>query len=81
MADALASLAGYLEFRNCPGLSERVIYRELFLQGLTLLDLRKERTGVNLSMSHVAARQELRAVMQSIGIPAAEAKRALATAS
>jgi len=71
MADALDNLAGYLEFRNCPGLSERVIYRELFLKGLTLLDLRKERAGVTLSMSHVAARQELRALVQSIGISAA----------
>ena len=73
MADALDILADYLDFRNCPGLSERVIYRELFLRGLTLLDLRKQRAGVNLSMSHVAARQELRALMQAIGISGAVA--------
>jgi len=71
MADALTLLAGYLDFRNCPGLSERVIYRELFLRGLTLLDLRKERAGANLSLSHVAARQELRALMQAIGVSGA----------
>jgi chromosome partitioning protein len=81
MADALAALAEYLDFRNGPGLSERVIYRELFSKGLTLLDLREQRAGVTLSMSHLAARQELRALMQEIGISGVEAKgqsRALA---
>lgn len=68
MADALDNLALYLEFRNGPGFSERVIYRELFLKGLTLLDLNEKRAGVELSMSHIAARQELRALLQSIGI-------------
>jgi chromosome partitioning protein len=68
MADALEMLGGYLDFRNGAGLSERVIYRELFLKGLTLLDLREQRAGVALSMSHVAARQELRALVQSIGV-------------
>ena len=81
MADALAALAEYIDFRNGPGLSERVIYRELFSKGLTLLDLREQRAGVTLSMSHLAARQELRALMQEIGISGVEAKgqsRALA---
>jgi chromosome partitioning protein len=68
MADALSSLASYLDFRNCAGLSERVIYRELFLKGLTLLDLREQSSGVTLSMSHLAARQELRTLLQAIGI-------------
>jgi chromosome partitioning protein len=68
VADALEVLAQYLEFRNGPGFSERVIYRELFLKGLTLLDLHEKRAGVVLSMSHVAARQELRTLLQSIGI-------------
>jgi len=70
MADALKILANYLDFRNGPGLSERVIYRELFVHGLTLLDLREQRAGVTLSMSHLAARQELRTLLQAIGIAA-----------
>lgn len=74
MADALKALAGYLDFRNAPGLSERVIYRELFLHGLTLLDLREQKAGVPLSMSHIAARQELRALVQAIGISASADK-------
>ncbi len=68
MADALDSLSDALGFRNCAGLSERVIYRELFLKGLTLLDLRDKGSGVDLSMSHLAARQELRALLQSLGL-------------
>jgi len=75
MADALEMLSGYLDFRIGAGLSERVVYRELYLKGLTLLDLREQRAGVALSMSHVAARQELRALVQSIGISAADAAR------
>jgi chromosome partitioning protein len=42
------------------GFSERVIYRELFLQGLTLLDLANEKVKFDMKISHVAARQELR---------------------
>ena len=68
MGDTLEVLAGHLGFRTGPVLSERVIYRELFLQGLTLLDLREQRAGVALTMSHIAARQEMRALVHAIGI-------------
>ena len=74
MADTLEKLSRDLDFRNGPGLSERVIYRELFPSGLTLLDLPVEGVGVSLSMSHVAARQELRALLAAIKpLPAAQA--------
>ena len=46
-----------------PGLGERVIYRELFPKGLTLLDL-KQITDAGLG--HVTARQELRAIGPSM---------------
>src|SRR5690606_15270310 len=36
--DALMELEKRIGFRSLPGLGERVIYRELFLQGLTLYD-------------------------------------------
>src|SRR3546814_3442296 len=39
VGDALGELAKRVGFRVIPGLSERVIYRELFPRGLTLLDL------------------------------------------
>src|SRR3546814_12498496 len=53
---ALGELAKRVGFRVIPGLSERVIYRELFPRGLTLLDLA---AMGQTSLSHVAARQEL----------------------
>jgi len=63
---ALDELAKRIGFRVAPGLSERVIYRELFPKGLTLLDM-----GVikGASLSHVAARQELRQLLQALALP------------
>ncbi|MGE5514884.1 MAG: division plane positioning ATPase MipZ [Bacteroidota bacterium] len=68
MEKLLAELAKRVGFRVVPGLGERVIYRSLFLEGLTLLDLRHKILGFEMSMSHVAARQELRAVVEAIGL-------------
>ena len=58
-------------FRVAAGLSERVIYRELFLNGLTLLDLRREPGGPSLTLSHVAARQEVRDLVAALNLPPA----------
>lgn len=69
MERLLAALAKRIGFHLVDGLNERVIYRELFLQGLTLLDL-GEGTGPNLSLSHVAARQELRQLIEGLGLGA-----------
>ena len=66
MSERLAELAQSLGFREASGLSERVIYRELFLQGLTLVDLCALGSDVQLSLSHVAARQELRGLLSDI---------------
>ncbi len=60
VAMVLDELAKRVSFRQAPGFGERVIFRELFLQGLTLLDLTKANYEKNFSLSHVAARQELR---------------------
>lgn len=65
----LEELSRRIGFRLAPGFSERVIFRELFPRGLTLLDLRDGETGVTFSMSHVAARQEVRALLSAIGLP------------
>jgi len=65
----LEQLGKRIGFRLAPGFGERVIFRELFPKGLTLLDLRDGETGVALNMSHVAARQEVRALLQAIGLP------------
>ena len=60
---ALESLQKRIMFRHVPGLYERVIYKELFPSGLTILDLEK----VN-SMSHVAARQEVRSLIENLNL-------------
>ena len=63
---ALEELAKRIGFRVVPGFSERVIYRELFLKGLTLLDLKS--SGGAMSMSHLAARQELRELLDALSL-------------
>ncbi len=72
VADVFARLSKLIGFREGPGLSERVIYHELFLSGLTLLDLRDRGVDVEFTMSHVAARQELRALLQAVRPEAGE---------
>ena len=68
VGDALESLSKRIGFRVAPGFSERVIFRELFPRGLTLLDLRD--IGVaNLNLSNIAARQEVRDLMKAMNLP------------
>ncbi|MGY6550919.1 MAG: division plane positioning ATPase MipZ [Erythrobacter sp.] len=64
---ALTEMAKRVGFRVTHGLSERVIYRELFPSGLTLLD--KGHLG-ELGTSHLVARQELRALVKALALPA-----------
>ena len=71
MDAALDGLARRLGLRLAHGFSERVIFRELFLKGLTLLDVREEGADVTLTMSHMAALQEVRNLLQAIGVPEA----------
>ena len=65
---ALTALSKRIGFRVAPGFSERVIFRELFPRGLTLLDLKDIGTQ-NLSMSNIAARQELRDLVAELRLP------------
>ena len=64
----MADLSRRIGFRIVPGLSERVIFRELFLTGLTLLDLRED-GPIPMTMSHVAARQEVREMVKALNLP------------
>ena len=66
VSEALDQLAKRVGFRVIPGLSERVIYREMFPQGLTMLDSRE--FGA-MGLAHVAARQELREMMAGLALP------------
>ena len=63
---ALGELSKRVGFRIANGLSERVVYRELFPSGLTLLD--KGHLG-ELGTSHLVARQELRALLAGLNLP------------
>lgn len=68
VGDALEALSSRIGFRVVPGFSERVIFRELFPNGLTLLDLRD--IGVaNLNLSNIAARQEVRDLLKAMKLP------------
>jgi len=67
--EAMEKLARRVGFRIAHGFSERVIYRELFLKGLTLLDILDEKTGIDVTMSHIAARHEVRELLKSLRIP------------
>lgn len=66
VSDAIDSLSRRVGFRVVPGLSERVVFRELFPSGLTLLD--RGHLG-DLGTSHIAARQELRETMAGLALP------------
>ena len=71
MEAAVDKLSRRIGFRVAPGFNERVIFRELFPRGLTLLDLKD--IGVkSLNISNVAARQELRDLMKSLNLPGVE---------
>ena len=72
MGRALDHLAKRIGFRVAPGFNERVVFRELFPRGLTLLDLRD--IGVKqLNISNVAARQELRDLLKALNLPGVSA--------
>lgn len=78
MTDALEALSQRLDFRLVPGLSERVVYRELFPHGLTLLDLTEPGVEASFTMGHVSARRDLAKLMEALNLPHAEEPRAAA---
>ena len=71
IGDALTDLSKRIGFRVAPGFGERVIFRELFPRGLTLLDL-KDVGVLQMNISNVAARQELRDLMKGLNLPKVE---------
>ncbi len=65
---ALEELSKRIGFRVASGFSERVIFREMFPNGLTLLDMRD--VGISgLNLSNIAARQEVRDLVKSLNLP------------
>ncbi len=65
---ALEVLSKKLSFRVLEGFKERVIFKELFLKGITLLDIANQELKKNFSLSHIAARQELRELVDSLDL-------------
>jgi chromosome partitioning protein len=63
----LEALSKRIGFRLGVGFCDRVIFKELFLSGLTILDL--EDSGLPLNLSHVSARQELRELINFMKLP------------
>ena len=69
VGSTLEALARRIGFRTVKGFGERVIFRELYLLGLTLMDVREAGVGIRMDMSHVAARAEVRALIGAIRKP------------
>lgn len=65
VGELLQSISEKFGFRLAPGFGERVIFRELFLKGMTLLDL-KEDPHHQMTISAVSARQEIRELLRCI---------------
>jgi len=65
VGDLLEAISKLFGFRLAPGFGERVVFRELFLKGMTLLDM-KEDPEHKMTMSALSARQEVRELLRSI---------------
>jgi chromosome partitioning protein len=73
VGEGLDELAKQLGFRAVDGFAERVVYREFFPRGLTALDELNENTlGMRPSMSHVTARDEVKALIDGLKLPVDE---------
>jgi chromosome partitioning protein len=72
VGETLELLAKRIGFRTVKGFGERVIFRELYLQGLTLMDVKEANIGIAMGLSHVAARNEVRALISAIKLPQAK---------
>ncbi len=73
MGDKLEELSSRIGFRLARGFGDRVIYRELFPIGLTLLDLGGVDSPVRLTtMSHVTARLEIRSLVAALKLSSGE---------
>jgi chromosome partitioning protein len=81
MADSLKDLAMRIGCRLADGISERVVFRELFPIGMTALDdLSEDTLGFLPTLSHHAARQEMRSLLSMLKLPVDESGRRRAEA-
>lgn len=66
MDQVMDQLVDKFGFAALPGFGERVIFRELFLKGLTLFDVNASDGDSKRTMSHVAARHEVRNLLRAV---------------
>lgn len=69
MAEVLPQMQRILGFRLAEGFGERVIYRYLFLWGLTVLDLGHAGVDMEATRSHEAARAEVCSLLEHLWLP------------
>lgn len=70
MEIGLEQLGAKVGFRIAAGISERVVFRELFPRGLTALDALSHRLlGGEPTLSHLSARDEIRSLIASLELP------------
>lgn len=67
--DAIIQLQSRVSFRYISGLSERVVFKELFPQGLTLMDILETQDKPKATMSQIAARHEMRKMVNELNLP------------
>ncbi|MDR1694029.1 MAG: division plane positioning ATPase MipZ [Lactobacillaceae bacterium] len=67
--ERLSKLYGFKLFF---GIKDRAIYKELFLDGLTILDMNNDRLKMKMSISHIAAKREIRKLAELISADSGE---------
>jgi chromosome partitioning protein len=81
LAESLNELGLQMGFRIAEGLAERVVYREFFPRGLTVLDdIDESLLGVRASNSHATAREEVQHLLETLKLPLDERGRRRAAA-
>jgi chromosome partitioning protein len=81
VAATLEAMSLRLGFRHTDGFAERTCYREFFPRGLTAIDaLDSALLGEPPTLTHLAAQEEVRALMATLQLPGNERGRRLFTA-
>jgi chromosome partitioning protein len=72
----LEEIAARLDLRVVEGISERVVFREFFLRGLTALDTLDAATlGSEPTISHLSARREITRLIDALRLPTKARRR------
>jgi chromosome partitioning protein len=81
VGEGINELSKRMGFRCVDGFAERVVYREFFPRGLTAFDdLNEETLGTRPNMSHLTAREEVIALLNTLHLPLSENGRRRAAA-